>query len=143
MKIQCYLLVGGRRAEFIQHPQELEGSLVPGMAPQPWDHGVSTGLPFLTLGHTNPALSIGHLHSLIHFSEHVLPDTHLFLYFSHQAGAGNGFFQGGDVGLPCSGSQGLALLPHTQHHFYFSPFIFFPSHIWLETEVNVRLLEFI
>lgn len=37
-----------RGAEFIQHPQGLEGSLVPG------DHGVNTGLPFLTLGHTNP-----------------------------------------------------------------------------------------
>lgn len=97
------------------------------------DHGVSTGLPFLILSTQTQNSAPDTFTAFNLSSEHVLPDTHLLLHFSHQAGRGNHFFQSGDVGLPCSGRQGLALLQpvppwgcHTlKHDFAFPAFIFF------------------
>lgn len=147
---------GHRARRAAAHPtrSELEGSLSPGMAPQSqqrWGSRGEHGAPLLIPGHTEPTPTLWHSHSMNHFPERVLPDTRSFLDFSHQAGAGNGFFQSGGVGLPCSGSQGLALLRplplwgcNTLNMTFILLLLFlFPSHIWLESEVNVHLLVFI
>lgn len=117
-----------RRAEFIKHPQELGGSLILGWPRSSGITGRAQGCPSSSWGTQTQHLTLSL--PLNHFPEHELPDTHLFLDFSHQAGAGNGFFQCGGVGLPCSGTAAASLsAAHSTFIslflFYFPPFIFF------------------
>lgn len=142
------------RQQFIKYPQEFEWSLAagPALPAMPLqshatfgsrgEHGAALPDP---QAH-KPNTQHWHFHSLL--LKHVLPNTHLFFDFSHQAETGNRFLQSGNAGLPCSDSQGLALLQplwgcNTLNVTFVSLLsFFFPSHICLETEVNVHLLEF-